>query len=122
MVKGMADFSLHIVPDYLDLLSREFAHESDQCAMELGPHLEVLFDDIDRGAFQVDDQWVSYAAAVPKAAARSITQRWFDKMGQKYSDAKIEITEAGVKAVDDLLELCKRAKREGQTVLYVWFG
>jgi len=121
IIKGMADFSLHIEPNDLDLLSHQLDQHSNQQAIELRPHLRVLFDDIDRGAFEVDDEWVSYVLAVPRAAVRNITESWFNRIEQKYGDERIEVTEAALKAVDDLLQLCRRAKTEGQPVSHVWF-
>jgi hypothetical protein len=116
IIKGVADFSLHIEPNDLDLLSHQLGQHSDQPPIELRPHLRLLFDDIDRGAFEVDDEWVSYASAVPRAAVRRITDSWFNGMGQKYRDQQVEVSEAALTAVDDLLQLCKRAKTEGQPV------
>ena len=87
----------------------------------LRPHLEVLFDDPERGALLVDDFWVSYAALVPKSEARRVTERWVNRMSQEYDDPGLTVTDAAVQAVEDLLSLCARAKTEGQPMVHVWY-
>jgi len=119
--KGRTDMSLHITPHDLDTLSQEFASASGHDPIELGPYLEGLFDDSERGVLLVDDAWVSYAADVPKSEVRRVTERWGARMSHEYGDAEIAVTDATVQAVEGLVALCRRAKSEGQEMLHVWF-
>jgi hypothetical protein len=119
--KGRADMSLHITPHDLDALSQEFASASGHEPIELGPYLEGLFDDPERGALAVDGFWVSYAADVPKSEVRHVTERWVTRMSKEYNDPQLAVTDAAVQAVEGLVALCARAKAEGLTMVHVWF-
>jgi hypothetical protein len=121
VVKAKADLSLHITPHDLDTLSQEFAVESRQEPLDLRPHLKVLFDDVDRGVFLVDDCWISYIAAVPMAAVRKVTERWFDRISQEYGDPIIPVSAEALKRVEDLVALCARAKKDDESIAHVWF-
>ena len=119
--KGRADISLHITPHDLDALSQEFASASGREPIELGPYLDGLFDDPERGALLVDDSWVSYVADVPKSEVRRVTEGWVRRMCQEYNDPQLVVTDAAVEAVEGLVALCARAKAEGHSMVHVWF-
>ena len=118
VVEAKADLSLHVTPHDLDTLSEEFASVSGREAMALRPHLEVLFDDVDRGALLVDHHWIAYVADVPAARARTVTERWITRMSQEYEDPQIVVTDAAVQAVAEVASVCARAKEEGKPLVH----
>lgn len=120
VVKGRADLSLHITPHDLDALSEEFASASGREAVKLRPYLQVLHDDSECGALLVDRFWISYAAAVPLAQAKEITQRWIARMSREYEEPQIVFSEGAMKAVGDLIALCARAEAEGESLVHLW--
>ncbi len=121
VVKARADISLHVTPHDLDTLSEEFASASGCTAVTLGPYLQVLLDESDRGVLLVDKFWISYVAAVPTDQARNVAQRWIARMSREYNDPQIVLTDDAVRAVENLVAICSRAKAEGERLVHLWF-
>lgn len=122
VVYQIADLSLHLSPKDLNLLSRQFGIHSQQSPIDLRPHLKVLIDEQDYGLLLVDSKWVKYAAKVSSDNLEIIVSGWFESLRQEYPNEEISITEEAKEAVQDLLELCKKATQKKRAeVLHGWF-
>ncbi|MCA9916622.1 MAG: hypothetical protein KC445_01660 [Anaerolineales bacterium] len=122
LVSRIADLSLHIQPQDLNLLSREFGRHSGQKLSDLRPNLKVLVDEPDYGLLLVSKKWIDYAANVSVDALDQIVSGWFQSMKQEYPKEEIEETEEAKRAVRDLLGLCREAKIKKAAVLHGWFS
>ena len=117
-----ADFSLHLEPHDLDLLSQELGIASGQSPQDLRPHLSILVDEEDRGVLGVSKEWVAYAARVPVGRVADVSRKWAERMQAHHDDAEIGETEEMRQAVTDLLTLCATASRLSQSVVHFWLA
>jgi hypothetical protein len=121
IVTDSADFSLHIVPADLDLLSESLARFNGQKPQGLRQSLKSLVDEEDRSAFLVRPEWVHYVAAINEEQVGEIAELWASSLRAKHNDAEITVTEQMRAAVGDLVRLCCSAsKRDGQ-VVHIWY-
>ena len=121
IVHQRADFSLHITPKDLDLLSRELGVISDQSPIDLRPSLNVIIDEQDRGLLAVDQSWIQYVALLATETVLDVTKNWALAMQREYSDPNIRVTSEMQKSVLDLINLCKAASMSDMQVLHAWF-
>jgi len=122
VIHKRADLSLHVDPSDLDLLSVEFAVRSGRETLQLRPFLTVLFDEVDRGLLLIDTAWVNYVAHVEEQSIDKIVRGWYDSMRKEHSEEDIpDPTQEAVDAVQDLVQLCKEAKKNNLNVLHGWF-
>jgi hypothetical protein len=121
VVHQRADFSLHITPKDLDLLSRELRVVSDQSPIDLRPSLNVIFDDKDRGLLIVDESWTRFAASVAPETVKDVAENWARAMQVEYSDTNIKATPEMQQSILDLINLCKAASLSDMQVLHSWF-
>jgi hypothetical protein len=117
-----ADFSLHLIPADLDLLSEAIGEAIGSSPIQLAPFLASIVDEIDGGALEVGKKWVSYIAGCDVSMAQSVSKRWTEKMKQAHPDEEIELTPEMSKAVESLIVLCKKALTESYDVIHIWFG
>ena len=117
-----ADFSLHLEPHDLDLLSQELGPISGQAPQDLRPHLKVLVDEADRGVLGVSDDWVAYVAKVPLGNVASVSRKWAERMQAHHEDLEISETQEMRQAVADLVTLCDKASRSSQSVVHFWLA
>jgi hypothetical protein len=116
-----ADFSLHIEPRDLDTLSIAVAKYINSEEMILHDYLDLVIDKSDHGLFTVHNLWVKYFSELDQSSVKKVTGTWFQEMQKQYKDEGIEITDEGIKAVNDLVVLCKDAIKEGSTVFHFWY-
>ena len=123
VVQNSADFSLHIQPSDLDLLSLAMHHHGDADApLRLRPHLEVLVDEPDRGLLAVSADWVRYVAAVDPADAPELTRDWFGAMAREHGAGVADPSDDAVESVAALVDLCRAAIGAGADVYHWWLG
>ena len=121
VTKFNANFSLHINPRDLDLLSEAIGESCSKQILQLRPFLTAIVDEVDRGALSICATWVAYVAAADLAKVQSISKRWAEKVAEEYPDEDIQLTTSMTEAVGSLLNLCKRAIAERIDVVHVWF-
>lgn len=119
--KLKADFSLHITPHDLDLLSEAIGELCSKQILRLDSFLTGIVDEDDRGALLVDSRWVAYVAGADSTKVQAISHLWAEKLKAELPDDGINLTEEMTAAVVSLLDLCKRATFEGLEVVHVWF-
>ena len=117
-----ADFSLHIIPADLDLLSEAIGETIGTAPRRLAPFLTGIVDEIDGGALEVGKKWISYVAECDISLAQSVAERWTEKMKQSHPTEEIEHTPEMSEAVESLIALCKQSVTESYDVLHIWFG
>ena len=117
-----ADFSLHLVPLDLDLLSECLGELAGISPIPLRSFLTGVVDKADCGALAVGKKWVDYVAACGDSIALPASKRWTEKMKRAHPHEEIELTEEMTEAVRSLLVLCRNAKDEKLDVLHLWFG
>ena len=119
-VNRIADFSLHITPRDLNLLSRQFGKHSGQKPRDLRPDLKVLIDEKDHGLLLVNHKWGKYVANVDVGKLDVIVLDWFEAMRNTYPDEAIAVTEAAQEAVHSLIVLCQECVHTKTDVLHAW--
>lgn len=120
VVHKKADFSLHIQPKDLNLLSHAFAESTGLAPLSLRDHLDVLVDEIDLGLLEVDTAWVNYIANASEKDVNAISTAWVTAMSREYEDEVIHSDDL-TQAVADLMSICKTAKQTNGVVLHGWF-
>lgn len=115
-----ADFSLHIIPADLDMLSTAIGLVTDQPLLSLRPSLTPVVDEVDRGVLLVAPEWVQYVSALESEQAREAADAWAYQMRSKYNEKRIVVSGGVLRAVASLQELCRRATEIDETVVHVW--
>src|SRR5262245_37562427 len=109
-----ADFSLHLSPTDLDILSAVIAEH-------VGAAPLLLTDSLLRtvGGFEsagsaevVDPAWVRVVAAADDAAAEELAGLWIGRVGAECG-RQFAVTPEAVRAIQELISLCRVAIREG---------
>jgi hypothetical protein len=119
-----ADFSLHLAPGDLDVLSGVAA---EQVGIEplllsrcLVGEVGTIDDGAGGGADVVDPAWVEMVAALDEADSGEVTARWIGALAEVYGE-DLAVTEAAVRAVGSLIRLCKAARSGRAQVVHVWY-
>jgi hypothetical protein len=116
-----ADFSLHLSPTDLDLLSEVMAEHRGVPAHTLhdcvGPSLAE--DPGESDAYLVDPMWVKMVAAADLNAAESLAGTWISRVGKEINEP-VQLTPEAVSAVQDVIELCRHADTNGVDVVHTW--
>jgi hypothetical protein len=120
VVEKRADFSLHIVPKDLELLSYCISRRTGTPPMKLREHLVVLLEERDRGVLEVGNSWIEYAAAVQETQLPQLSSDWVDAMSYEHREHVVQSDEL-VRAVRDLIAMCKNAAETEHKLLHVWF-
>jgi hypothetical protein len=119
--RAHADFSLHLSPTDLDLLS-------DVIAERIGAAPVLLNDSLIRtvggragesGAEVVDPAWVRLMAAADEATALELAAAWVERVGAECGQ-QLDVTPEAVRAVGELIRLCRTAERERLGVVHTW--
>jgi len=116
-----ADFSLHLQPRDLQILSDCAAKFTKKSLKPFRTALVCYFDESDRGYFLIHDDWVSVMATIDIRKSKTITAEWFKRMAEIYPDEQIgEPNPAAETAVCDLIKLCKHAALYHKPVIHIW--
>jgi hypothetical protein len=121
IVADSADFSLHIEPADLELLSESMARFNGQKPQGFRQSLEILVDEEDRGALIVQSGWTNYVGTISDERVEEVVELWAASMRAKHNDVKIVVTEQMRTAVNDLVRLCRSASKGGGRVVHVWY-
>ncbi len=120
--KAYADFSLHLSPADLDTLSEVIAER-------VGGSTRLLNDCLVRsvggtpnesGADVVDPAWVRMVARADEKAAPELAAAWIQRVGAVYGE-EFAVTPEAVRAVRELVRLCRLATQEGLEVVHTWY-
>lgn len=118
-----ADFSLHLQPKDLQTLSDCAAQFTSQPLKPFRTALVCYFDEVDRGYFLLNDDWVDAVATVDIRKAKAITEKWFERMAEEYPNEQIgKPTAEAETAVCELIELCKYAAQLEKPVIHIWIA
>lgn len=109
-----ADFSLHLIPRDLDLLSEIIA------GRRLRPHLHPLTDSADGGLIGVAAEWVDAVANAPARPVEDLAEAWAEAMRDFHSQPTLAATPEMRRAIRDLLSLCQLAYARRLRVLHAW--
>jgi hypothetical protein len=117
-----ADFSLHLSPTDLDILSEVIAERTGARALLLNECLihNVGGSEGESGADVVDPSWVRMIAALSETAAPELAAKWIGRVGAECGQ-ELEVTSDAVRAVQELVRLCKLAVRDGVEVVHTWY-
>jgi hypothetical protein len=121
IVEHKADFSLHITPNDLNLLSQQIAAITNSKPRNLRPYLTPVIDENDHGLLLVNAAWVAYVAQVPVGRSAELTEMWMAAMRQEYQDNSVTITDEAIEAVQQLVVMCTAAHQSGRSIFHIWF-
>lgn len=121
LIEKEADFSLHLQPKDLQILSDCAAQYTSQFLKPFRSALVCYLDEVDRGYFLVHDDWVDAMATIDIHKAKELTTKWFEQMSANYPDEQIgSPTVEAETAVYKLIELCKYAVQYGKPIIHIW--
>jgi hypothetical protein len=120
--RAYADFSLHLSPTDLDLLSALIAERVGVAPLLLNDSLVRTVGGFEGegSAEVVDPAWVRIVAAADEAAAPGLASAWIQRVGAACGQQLAVMPEA-VRAVRELIHLCRLAVREGVDVVHTWY-
>ena len=122
LAHSYADFSLHISPTDLDILSEQAAG-----LLERPPVL--LLDSLGRNvggtpeessAEVVSPAWVEFIAALPAEAAAELSSVWLSAVMAECGEEIDTNSPDAARAVGDLLSLCSEALTRRSDVVFAW--
>lgn len=115
-----ADFSLHMEPRDLNLLSRAIGVVENREVLELGDFLNGVVDEDGYGALDVGRDWVRYAATTNPLNIDVIVQGWSELMSALHGES-IAPNDSMRKALSDLVSLCRLAVNTDAAVVHIWY-
>jgi hypothetical protein len=121
-VVGMADFSLHLSPIDLDLLSEEACRIAGVQPVTLTDSLteNVGGDGQTSSADVVSPQWVQMFASILDDHVDDLAKRWLVRVAEEHHDQPEEPNEDTHQAVRDLIHVCQIATEKRLAVVHVW--
>ena len=122
LARAHADFSLHLSPTDLDLLSEEAFAMTDREPIGLLDSLEqnVGGDGSESSADTLSQRWVAGIAAFPEERVEELAKRWFRAVAEDRQEPEDEITPDALQAIRELITLCRTAEREKLDVVHTW--
>ena len=123
LAHSYADFSLHISPTDLDILS-------EQAAGLLGRPPILLLDSLERHVGGTPDEssadvisraWIEFIAAVPKESASHLSGVWLSAVMAESGDEIDTGSADAVRAIGDLFSLCREALARRTDVVFAWY-
>jgi hypothetical protein len=117
-----ADFSLHLSPTDLDILSEVIAERVGVAPLLLNDSLIRNIGGIvdETGAELVDPTWVRMVARTERTATTDLTGEWIRRVGAEYGQS-LEVSPEAIEAVDNLVTLCQLAVRQNVAVVHTWY-
>jgi hypothetical protein len=119
----LADFSIHLIPDDLNLLVNAATELQSIQSFGLRENLNTevsYFDSEDCGAYLVDTKVRTLFATLEDKDVLSLTQKWFDKMNELH-DEDLRLTDDAIHSVKQLISICKNAEQTKIDMVHVWF-
>jgi hypothetical protein len=121
LIQARADFSLHIVPSDLNLLSHAIGIHTGQPLQDLRPLLTGLVDTETFGALAVDPAWIAYVAVLPPERIPAVVETWFELMRVEHNQPRLQVTPDAKQAVEELLTLCQLSQVIRSDVIHFWY-
>jgi len=120
--RAHADFSFHLSPTDLDILSEVLAERVGAAPPLLNDSLIGTVGGIanSSGAELVDPAWVRLVAAVDDGAAPELAAEWVKRVGAEHGE-KLDVTPDAVRSVGELIRLCRTAVNEHLAVVHTWY-
>ncbi len=121
-VAAYADFSLHLTPLDLDLLSEEACRLAGAKSATLSESLEECLggDGVSNAAQVVSRAWVETMACLAEDQAEELALRWWARAEGEHGGRPSPLTPEALGAVGDLIRLCRTARQENLTVVHTW--
>ena len=121
LTEKMADFSLHLQPRDLQTLSDCAAQYASQFLKPFRSALVCYLDEVDRGYFVVNDDWVDAMATIDIGKSKELAAKWFEQMALNYPNEQIGNPTADAEtAVCELIKLCKYAVQFAKPLIHIW--
>lgn len=119
---GFADFSLHLSPSDLDLLTEELCRASGERMRAFTDVTgePIAGDRLQRGVFLLSSAFVTMTASIREESAGEIAERWMHRVADESGNADLVADADSVLAVSALLSICRKAKLDGIEVVYCW--
>jgi hypothetical protein len=121
LVQARADFSLHLIPSDLNLLSHAIGIHTGQPLQDLRSSLNGLIDTETFGALAVAPAWIAYVAALSSERIPAVVETWFELMRIEHSQPILQITPDAKQAVEELLRLCQLSQSTNSDVIHFWY-
>jgi hypothetical protein len=120
-----ADFSFHLTPNDLNLLTDEACQMLNDEPVDFRESLDTYgwhIDEPDRGAYLVYRDWVELFSLMDDDQPDHLAGRWFARMGEKYDEPGMTVTPEVIDAVRALLSVCQYAIKSESDVVHYWFA
>jgi hypothetical protein len=119
--RAYADFSLHLSPTDLDILSEVIAERVGAAPLLLNDSLVRTVGGTanENGAEVVSPAWVRMVAAADEADAQELATEWIARVGAECGQ-QLDFSPEAVRAVGELIRLCQLAERDGLAVVHTW--
>jgi hypothetical protein len=120
--RAYADFSLHLSPPDLDILSVVAAERVGVAARLLNDNLVRVVGGFEGegSAELVDPAWVGMVAAADEAAAPQLAAEWIARVGAACGK-QLAVSPEAVRAIGELIRLCRAAAQQGMDVVHTWY-
>jgi hypothetical protein len=120
--RAYADFSLHLSPTHLDLLSEVIAEQVGAAPQLLNDSRTCTVGGFEGegSADVVNLLWVQMVAAADEADAPGLAAEWIERVAAECG-RQLAVTPEAVRAVSNLIRLCQLAKREDLDVVHAWY-
>jgi hypothetical protein len=120
--RAYADFSLNLSPTDLDILSEVLAERVGAVPLLLNGSLvrTVGGTGDESSADVVNPAWVQLVASVDDAAVPELAAEWMRLVGDEYGQ-QYEVTPDAIRAVGELIHLCRTAVAERLAVVHTWY-
>jgi hypothetical protein len=118
-----SDFSLHLAPSDLDLLTQEV---SDALGCNCPDFWDCLSDpvggnDNEYGAAVLSSECVALLGSISNEWLSEMTRAWMSRVAEAHEDPAIEATAETHAAIRGVAELCRFAENRGISVVFGWY-
>ena len=116
------DFSLHLSPIDLDLLTQEIQKVVGSGPTSLTESLDsqVGGDGSESSADVVSAAWVQMVAALPEDNVEDVLSVWAQAVAKEHGEPAFDVTDDLRGAVKGLVHLCAGANSSGQSIVHTW--
>lgn len=123
LILAYADFSLHLSPADLNILSYQIAVSLKCEPIYLLDSLEkpLCEESTEYGADIVACEWVQMVGRLAEAQLEELAQNWIKGVAEEYQDSSIKVTPDAVRALNELVHLCHVAMEANVDVVHVWY-
>jgi hypothetical protein len=117
-----ADFSLHLSPIDLEILTEEVQKlvGSGPTSLEESLARQVGGDGEECSADVVSPEWVGMMSALPDASVESLIAGWTRALAEEHNEPNLAPTDDMRRALQDLLKLCREAQRQSLPLVHTW--